>query len=144
MRMKSILFVSLLVAVCLLSGCGDKTNGPNNIPVNGQLEVVYPKGGETLYIGNKVTVSFKINPAEVLAAVPWISVNGGQKYTEITTNQINAIGTDAQVLTYEWTIGSEATPANYKDTNTQCILKIQDYATTTKFHTSGQFSILKK
>jgi hypothetical protein len=143
LRKALFLFLSLIMA--LIINCKEDTPvQPSDMPANGALEMVYPIGGEKLYVEDTVTLTFKINPPTVGGgATPWVSIDNGKTWAEIIGISITPTGVNPQKLYHKWIIGKESTKVDYKDTNTQCMVKVTKYGETSVFHASGVFTITK-
>ena len=140
--MKNVVFIIALFFLMLYCD-DDSPTGSSNDPANGYVEVVTPEGGETYTVGSIVTLEFKANGTEVGSVMPQVSVNNGQTWNDIPPQSVFTSGAGGQLLSYNWTIGSEVNPVTYADTNSQCKLKVYDYKYPTRHHISESFTILK-
>lgn len=137
-------FILLIPVFILVLDCESSTEPENNMPQNGEnIEVTYPIGGETFYIGDTITITFKVNADSIEGVLPRISIDSGKSWPEITVEQITPPGSGGQHIPYIWTIGEEIGEVDYKDTNPVCIIKIQNYNDSKEFDKSGMFTIIK-
>ena len=114
----------------------DSIEGPNGETKD--LEITYPKGGETFSVGQKVTIQWSA-AATVTTIYFKLSTDGGSTWTEsVNKNSINASD-----KSYEWTVGSEYWPANPSYPSNQCKLKILEYNNESLNHISPSFSVIQ-
>jgi hypothetical protein len=126
-----------------LMHCDSSTQPDDNMPDNGKnIQVVYPKGGESFSVDQTVTIQFKINADKVAGVIPAISKNGGMSWDDITNQQVTAgPGGGGQLLTCPWIIGQEVNPVTYDTILTNCKIKVSNYNLSTEFDVSGVFTV---
>ncbi len=127
----------------VLLSCENGTEPEDYMPDNGKnIQVVYPKGGESFIVGDTVIISVKINADKVASVSPSISKDDGKNYDDITSKSIDAKeGGGGQLLTCQWVIGQEVIPVSYDSTITTCKIKVHNYLDTAEKDQSGVFTI---
>jgi hypothetical protein len=110
------IWIALFALMCLFCNSGNGPDEPKD------LEITYPKGGETFTVGQKVTVTW--NAAATVSTIYFkLSTDNGATWTQ----SVNANSIDASAGSYEWAVGSEYWPANPAYPSDQCMLKILEY-----------------
>ena len=116
---------------------------PSYDPANGYLEVVVPTGGETYSVEDTITLQFKINADKIHVYVPAVSIDGGATWNVIPTISPTTSGVGGQLFSYNWIIGNENEYVAYDAMNSQCKIKVYDYADIQKMHISGLFTVVR-
>jgi hypothetical protein len=109
--------IFLYACIFLTTGCGDSTTDPE--PDNTALALDYPKGGETLSIGDTVTISFRANGDSINSARIQVTTDKGQNYFHISNQALPITESGTKAYTQQWVIGREDeydTKLLYKDT----------------------------
>jgi hypothetical protein len=143
---------ALLVTASGFLGCKETPPVSDNMPTNGKnLQLVYPKGGETLHLGDTVVIQFKVNADKVLQTDPSLSINNGMSFSDIAFKSVESdlVAGGGQLLEYTWIIGEEVNPVDFTNLPlTQCKIKIKDYdpkaSPDVSNDVSGTFTIAQK
>ncbi len=119
--MKHIIILSTILTTLFLWGCEDNTVKPEDgctVSDGGMVELVYPEGGETFYIGDTVTIKYKIDSERIIDAGIDVMANGAEIGVSIPSKGID-VPTDQKYncMSYEWVIGDENGDVNYKSEN---------------------------
>lgn len=114
---KKKMFVAALAVSGLLIGCNKANNPVLPPPTPKPLELLYPKGGESLKVGVTIAVQWLINDTTKISSVEVkLSTNNGITYDfDLGTHSL-----PPDTLFLPWTITSG-------QVSTQCRVKINDY-----------------
>ncbi len=146
MKSKILCLCSVIAFSLALLSCDNGTEPDDNMPDNGKnIQVIYPKGGESFTVEDTVTISVKIDAGKVASIVPAISKNNGMNFDNIPAESIKGKdGGGGQLLTCQWIIGKETIPVIYDAISTTCKIKVYDYDVQTENDQSATFTISPK
>ena len=128
---KKKMFIAALAVSGLLIGCHKGDNPVQPPPTPKPLELLYPKGGESLKVGVTVAVQWRINDSTKISSVAAkLSTNNGITYDfQIFTRSLPP---DTLFLPWTITVGQ---------VSTQCKIKIYEYNDPSINDQSGTFTV---
>jgi len=129
---KKKMFIAALAVCGLLIGCNKANNPVQTPPTPKPLELLYPKGGESLTVGDIDTVKWRINDTTKISSVmAKLSIDTGKTYDVVITSSGSVFPPQTSV---PWTItGTQV--------STQCKIKIYDYLDQSINDQSGAFTV---
>lgn len=146
--------ICVAAAVCFLALAGCDEDGPEDgsngasfcdgadcTPAGDVLiEVVSPKAGDTYSVGQTVTIEVKVNPLQVVNAVPAVTIDGGRQWNDISEHR--KVPEESGCLCIEWVIGQETNSPTYSGSMENCKVKVYDYEFQFQLGVSGVFTIV--
>jgi len=129
---KKKMFIAALAVSGLLIGCHKENNPVEPPPTLKPLELLYPKGGESLMVGAIDTVKWRINDSTKISSVmAKLSTNNGMTYDSVITSSGSVFPPQTSV---PWTITSG-------EVSTQCKINIYEYNDPSINDKSGTFTV---
>lgn len=134
----------------MLAGCKDSGNNPDPdgpvSPFPNIIAIVYPHGGETLYIGDTVEVTWKADTSDTtrLSGIKvCLSTDGGTDYH--TDKPLSYQGQIPPNGSYTWIIGTEVWPEIQGQLpSDRCRILLADYQDRELISESGIFSVKRR
>lgn len=118
MRRIGVIWIALLALACLSCKSGNGPDDPKD------LEITYPRGGETFTVGQKVTITWKASD-KIVSVFFKLSTHPDSGWTQAIKLQ----SIPAENGSWDWTIGAEEWPARPPYPSSLCRIKILDYET---------------
>jgi len=100
MRIIIAAYLTIAVICMCMIGCTDPSTDP-------ALTINYPKGGETMSIGDTVTISFRANADSLSGARIQVTSDDGLHYFHVVNDTLLTTGSGVTTYKQQWTVGRE-------------------------------------
>jgi hypothetical protein len=137
------MFIAALAVCGLLIGCHKDNNPVEPPPTLKPLELIYPKGAESLKVDSTVVVQWRINDTTKISSVmAKLSTNNGVTYDVVITSSGSVFPPQTSV---SWTITSGQVSAYTSgQAVAQCKMEIFEYGDPSINDKSGTFTVRRK